>query len=236
MAALRTSTSTGSAGRLERFTRSYPWLRGYALLPWLLPMTVTLVGNTGVTWLGWGPWLLYGVTLVVAFFAYRAVLRWYDRSFGVAWQKQGEGADSALDVFFKFLFANLILAAFVYLLPPLLMAVFNAPAWLFGPEYHWPWIFASVLLIVVGFVARPYFSFLVFFGAVLLILGFLPLGHWLGVPEGRHFLRTALGGQGLRLLLVLGYAFASHATLVRSFRRIQEQFGLSNNSSPLDEG
>src|SRR5690625_7791935 len=115
MAALRTSTSTGSAGRLERFTRSYPWLRVYALLPWLLPMTVTLVGNTGVTWLGWGPWLLYGVTLVVAFFAYRAVLRWYDRSFGVAWQKQAEGADSAVEVLLKFWFGDVILAAWVVL-------------------------------------------------------------------------------------------------------------------------
>lgn len=236
MAALRTSASTRSTSSLERFTKTYPWLRGYALLPWLLPMTITFVGETGVTWLGWVPWLLYGASLVGAFLACRAVLRWYDRKFGVAWQRRGEGSGLVPFLVFSLVFANLVIVAFIYLLPPLLMNWFNAPEWLFGPEYHWPWVLGSLVLLVMGFVGRPYFSFFAFLGGVLLVLAVLPLGEWVGVPEGRHLLRTSLGAQGLRILLLLSYAFASHASLVRGFHRIQERFGLGNQPSQLDEG
>lgn len=236
MSALRSSASTGSRSSLRSFTGAYPWLRGYALLPWLLPMSVWFAGEAGVSWTGWGPWVLFGVSLTVAYFGHRAVLRWYDRRFGVVWQREGTSPFTLRNAAFSFVFANAVILAFVYFLPPLLVNWLDVPEILFGPRYHWPWVLGSVVLFVSAYFGRPYFSFLAIFGAALFVLALLPLGEWLGLPGGRHLLRWSFGAQGLRLFLVLGYAFASHAMLVRFFRQIQRQFDLQDGRLRSGDG
>lgn len=232
MSAFRTTTSTDSRTSLTDFMRAYPVLRGYVLLPWLLPMSVWLIGETGIYWLGPGPWILQLVTVVAAIFGHRAVVRWYDGRYGRVWQEDGGDRFSAGFILGRLVIQSVVFLALIYLLPPILINWFGVSAEWFGPVYHWPWVLVSVALIVVAWLARPYFAFLAFFGIALLVLAVLPLGEFFGVADGRHLLRTSYGGQGLRILLVLGYSLASHATLVRYLKQFQDQFGVADDGGP----
>jgi hypothetical protein len=217
--------SAPSRSRLARFTRIYPLLQGYALLPWLLPMVALLLMDTGVVRGGW-TLLLFGVSLVLAWLEQRAVSRWYERTYGLV-RQQGVK-------FGSFAFLGMFLVGF-WLLPPLLVRYAGVPDGLFSWRgvLHWPWLWVGVTLVGAAFALRPHLSFVAVFGALLATTASLPLGEWLGTSDGRHLFYGFAAGRTLGFALILGYAFSAHGALVRELRVIQGQLGAPAASSTI---
>lgn len=220
-----TRASAHSRSRLARFTRIYPLLQGYTLLPWLVPMVTLLLIDTGVVRGGW-VLLLFAASLVLAVLGQRDVGRWYERTYGLV-RQQGAKVRS-------FAFFGLTLFGFA-LLPPLLVRYAGVPDGLFGWRgvLHWPWLWTGVVLVGTAFALRPHLSFVAVFGALVAAMASLPLGEWLGTPDGRHLFYGLAASRTLGFALVLGYAISAHGALVRELRMIQREFGTTDASSAL---
>ena len=217
-----TRASAHSRSRLARFTRIYPLLQGYTLLPWLVPMAALLLIDTGVVRGGW-VLLLFAASLALAVLGQRDVGRWYERTYGLV-RQQGAKARG-------FAFFGLFLVGFS-LLPPLLVRYAGVPDGLFGWRgvLHWPWLWVGVVLVGTAFALL---SFVAVFGALVAAMASLPMGEWLGTPDGRHLFYGLAASRTLGFALILGYAISAHGALVHELQRIQHEIGSTDTWSAL---
>lgn len=221
-----TRTSTVRRGRLARLTRAYPFLQGYAVLPWLLMAVLPLLLDTGIVRGGWSWLVAIGVTLLAAEGS-RWIRRWYERTFGLVKPTGGSNWTPFLT------YVGLMLAAFV-VVPGLLTRFAGVPQVVFdGPVLSWPFAVFGLLLVGTALYAFPLLPFSLVYGALIAALALVPLGEWLGVAGAVHPFSTPFRLVVIALGLI-GHAFTAHATLVRELRRVQEELGLPSTSELSD--
>lgn len=211
------SASTVRKRDLAQLTRAYPYLQGYAALPFLLVVLATLLINGGVVTGAWS-WLAAIGSVLVASHASNVIRRWYERNFGLVRPAGARGWQPFIT------YVGLMLLGLV-IVPALLSSLARVPAEFFdGKVIAWPYAVLGILLVGQAFILRPYLSFNAVFGALLAALALVPLGEWLGLAGNVHPFR---GAAGLAFMTVglIGYAFTTHATLVRELRRMQAELG-----------
>lgn len=205
--------------RAHRTTRLFPYLQGFLVLPWLLPVPILLILNSpwgSVAWV----WALLA-SIVVAVLSIGSIGRWYSHHYGEVRMPLRHRRLQGLLAFTLFIGLN-------WLLPIIMVRNLGIEGFRYltrdGP-IAWPHVLIGLMATALGLWLRPAMPRFWVFCLAILVAASLPLGAWWPGLQARHPFFLHVGGPFENLTLgavvgsvwILAYAFLSHRALTRLF-------------------